>query len=124
MLRMRTHGLRIAALLAAMALAGCNRTKVNVATDVAPEDNETRLGETISIDLAAWLKAPRAELAKRADDYLKDIEKQREGLGTQSASEVLLPTLNPPLTVPVFARATYSESAGFSLPDYVKEGSH
>lgn len=117
---MTLHRLRTAALLAILALAGCSRNTIDTTTPA--EDTETRLGEKISIDLAAWLALPRAELAKRADDYLKTIEQQQEGLRTQSASEVLLPQLNPPVTVPVFARAAYRPRAGFSLPDYVKDG--
>ena len=117
---MKPHWLRAAALVAALALAGCNRATVD--TDGAPEDTDTRLGETIPIDLAAWLKEPRADLAKRADEYAKAIEQQQEGVRNQPTTEMLLPRLAPPHTAPVLASATFSARAGFSLPDYLKAG--
>jgi hypothetical protein len=119
---MRLHWLRTAVCLTALALAGCGRTVVDATDGVTPEDTDTRLGDKISIDLEAWLQEPRADLAKRAEEYVKTIEHQQEGIRNHTAEDLLLPRLQPPTTVPVFNRATFSAQAGFSLPDYLPPG--
>src|SRR5262249_2911153 len=109
--------MRACALAAVVALAGCGR---QVISDQAPEDNQTRLSEECSIDLAAWLSKPRSEVAKLADEQDALVDKQREGFANQSEETLLLPTLVAPRTVAVFRKAKYDESAGFSLPPYAK----
>jgi hypothetical protein len=118
---MRIHWLPVAALLA-VGVTGCGESK-GPAVPVAPEDNETHLGTAIDIDLAAWLKLPRPELAKLADEWAGTVAHQREDARGNPDSVDLLPTLHPPLVVPVLQRAKFSAAAGFSLPPYHKEGS-
>jgi hypothetical protein len=117
---MRTYLLRGAALLA-LALVGCGGGTPDVQPDV-PQDNDTRLGEKIDIDLAAWLAKPRPELARLADEWTETIHKQTESARVNIDSVELLPKLTPPLVVPVFAGAAWSEPAGLSLPPYLKPG--
>jgi hypothetical protein len=114
---MTRYWLSAAALLAALALAGCGR-----GPRITPVDTDTHLGESISIDLADWLGKPRAELARLAQEYEETLTKQHTAHG-DAASEQLLPKLSPPRTIPVFSHAKYSRAAGFSLPEYVGEGS-
>ncbi len=118
---MRTHWLRGAALLAALAVTACGRGKI-AAPDVAPEDTETRLGDKLDVSVADWLKRPRPELAKLADERAETITKQLEHARSNPDSVELLPNLLPPFTVPVFQQAKFSPKVGVSLPPYYKEG--
>jgi hypothetical protein len=112
------YWLRGVALLAALALAGCGRGQ----PDVAPEDTETRLKDTIDIDAGAWLKLSRAELAKLIDEYRETVSRQHSATQDDSTTTELLPRLNVPLTVPVLQEATFTD--GVSIPPYVKPGAH
>src|SRR5262245_366020 len=118
---MKTHWLRGAALLA-LALTGCGRGLPDVQD--TPQDNETRLGEKIDIDLEAWLKKPRPELARLADQWAETVKKETENARNNPDSVDLLPGLTPPLVVPVFQQAAWSDEAGLSLPPYLKPGDH
>ncbi len=116
---MRTHWLRHAAFLAALAVAGCGG-KVQV-PDVT-EDTGTRLGDKTDLDLAAAFSLPRDALAKLADEWAETVKGQLGQARSSPESVELLPRVLPPLTVPVFHQAKYSAAAGFSLPDYLQPG--
>lgn len=107
-------------ILLGLLLAGCRRATVDVPE--APPDTQTRLGEATAVDLAAWLKLPRAELAKLADEWAETVRAQRKAIGTNPASVDLLPGLLPPLRVAVFYQATFTPAAGVSLPPYLAAG--
>jgi hypothetical protein len=104
-------------------LAGCGGSVADNAP-AAPEAPVTRLGDKIDVSLADWLRLSRAELAQRADEWAVTVEKQQEFSRTNSDSVDLLPQLHAPVVVPVFASCRYSPAAGFSLPPYLKEGTH
>jgi hypothetical protein len=102
--------------------AGCGGSPEVANPDFAPEDLSTRLGNRTDISLAAWLKLPRARLARMADEWAVSVEKLQEFCRTNVEAVQLLPQLHAPVTVPVFARCRWSEAAGVSLPPYLKEG--
>jgi hypothetical protein len=115
---MRTHWLRGCVVLALVTLVGCSKR----VPDAAPEDTETRLGQKIDVSVAEWLKQPRAELAKKAEELAVTVGKQQEWARTHEHAVELLPQLHPPHTVPVFQEAKFSAAAGVSLPPYLQEG--
>lgn len=118
-MRMRGYWCGLLPLL--LVLAGC-RTQVAAPSDVAPEDTTTHLGDKSDISLADWLKRPRPELAKLAEEWTETVRKQQETARGNPESVQLLPQLHPPTIAVVFAEARFSPSAGFSLPPYLKEG--
>jgi hypothetical protein len=111
--------LRGAVLLALLAIVGCGR-EVPV---VAPEEEPTRLGETTDVDVAAWLKLPRAELAKLSEQWAAAVKHGREAARNAPDAIELLPHLYPPVRVPVFQEAAFSPTLGFSIPSYVTDQS-
>jgi hypothetical protein len=115
------HMLRGLGLLAAVGLAGCG-SSVDVTPDSAPPDLQSRLGDKTNINLADWLKKPREELADLVAQWSDTIQKQRLHAQENPHSLDLLPGLEPPGTMPVFAQAAYSPKAGFSLPPYLNAG--
>jgi hypothetical protein len=115
---MRVHWLRGCVLLALVGLVGCSRAT----PEASPEDTETRLGDKIDVSLADWLKLPRAELAKKAEETAVTVAKQQEWARTNEHAVELLPQLHPSVWVPVFQEAKYSAGAGVSLPPYLTEG--
>src|SRR5581483_490555 len=116
---MHTHWLRQAAILAALAIAGCGRGTVET-PDLA--DGETRLGDKIDIDLVAAFGQPRQAQAKLAEEGAETVRSQLDAIRQNPESLELLPRLLPPLAVPVFHQAKYSPAAGFSLPGYLEPG--
>ncbi|MFO0842389.1 MAG: hypothetical protein U0797_08345 [Gemmataceae bacterium] len=103
-----------AALLAVLALAGCKRGG-------APQP-EARLNTMSESVVAGWLKLPRAEQAKLADEWADTIQKQTNAIRSNPRSVELLPRVLPSLSAPVFQQAKFSASAGFSLPPYAVPG--
>jgi hypothetical protein len=89
---------------------------------VAPVDTTTRVRDKIDISLQDWLKLPQPELAKLAEEWTVTVGNQREAARGNPQSVQLLQGLRPPAESVVFAEATFSKEAGFSLPPYVKEG--
>jgi hypothetical protein len=112
---MKTSFLRIAAFLAVLTLAGCGR---DAPVEEQPEE-PVRLGETTDVDVAAWLKLPREELAKLAGEWADTVKSDREAARNSSDAVELLPHLYPPVRVPVFQKAAYSVDWGFSVPPYL-----
>jgi hypothetical protein len=90
-------------------------------SDSAPEDATTRLGEQIDVSLADWLKLPRAELAKLAEEWTVTVTREQGAARDNIESVQLLPQLHPPAPATVFAEAHYSTDAGFSRPPYLKD---
>lgn len=113
---MRTHWLCYPVLVTALALTGCGG-KVET-PDLAP-DNNARLGDWTEVDLNAWLKLPREDQAKLADEWTETIRVQLKAINDNPESVELLPKLLPPLTVPVFHEAKFSSAVGFSVPSYL-----
>ena len=89
---------------------------------VAPVDTTTRVRDKIDISLQDWLKLPQPELAKLAEEWTVTVGNQREAARGNPQSVQLLQGLRPRAESVVFAEATFSKEAGFSLPPYVKEG--
>jgi hypothetical protein len=118
---MKTQVLRCAVLVAALGLAGCGSRGVIVSGQES-EDTATRLGEQIGLSISDWLNRPRAELAKAAEELTATIHLQQERARTNPQAVELLPKLHADATVPVLNEAKFSETAGFSLPPYLKEG--
>lgn len=73
-----------------------------------------------SLDLAELLKAPRAELAQRADELEKTIRRQQQFRQEGTLPYTLLPDTRLPLATPVFQRAAWNKERGVSLPPYLK----
>jgi hypothetical protein len=102
-------------LLAALAFLGCG--------DPPPPDqsDDTRLAESIDVDIADWLDKPRSDLADLVDDkteYLRqNLEQQRSNAGIGE----LLPDLKPALSPPLFRTVKYSKKLNVSLPTYLAE---
>ncbi len=122
---MRMHVLRGWVLLAAVGLAGCSNSPVDVTPDAPappPDAPPARLGDRTDVNLADWLKKPRSELAPLVAEWSDTVQQQRQHAAENPLSLDLLPGLQPPRTMPVFGQAAYSEKAGFSLPPYVKAG--
>jgi hypothetical protein len=122
---MHKHSLRAAALLAALALAGCKRGgPPPLPPGVAPVDSTTRLNTMSDVVVGQWLNLSRQEQAKIADEWAETIEKQTTAVRANPLSVELLPRVLPlaTLTTPVFHQAKYSPSAGVSLPPYAVPG--
>lgn len=118
---MRSHGLRAAALFLLLLAVGCNRGN-RAQTDAVPEDNETRLGEAVDIDLSAWLKLPRKDLAKLHDEWSETVRAQLEAAVKAPDTVELLPRLQPQLASPAFQDAKYSPEHDLTLPNYATPG--
>jgi hypothetical protein len=119
---MRTPWPRFALVVVLAGLAGC-RSKV-VENTAPPEDKITHLADKVDVSLADWLKKPRAELAKMADEYALTVDKLQTATRTNIDNVDLLPQLHAPVRVPVYDKCRFSAAAGFSLPPYLKEGGH
>lgn len=115
----RTRWMRLAIGLALLTLGGCGWFRP---ADETPPDTQTRLGDSTAIDLAAWLKLPRAELAKLADEWTANVHGQYETIRNDSTVVDLLPGALPPLTVPGFHEARFVPAEGISLPPYLAPG--
>ncbi len=113
--------LRLGTLVLLLALGGC-RAQVAPPEDRTPADTTTHLSDKIDISLTDWLQLPRAELAKRVEEWTQTVGKQREEARSNVEAVRLLPQLRPPSMAIGFAMATFSPTAGFSLPPYLKEG--
>jgi hypothetical protein len=116
---MRKRFLHLVALLAVFAVAGCRGGTV-----ATVEDEEHRLGQTTDVDLSAWLKLSRSELAKLTDKWAAAVKNDQEAARNSSDAVELLPRLRPQVRLPVFQKAAFSAEAGFSLPPYVAPGTH
>jgi hypothetical protein len=103
-----------------LGLSGC-RSRV-ATSESAPEDSTTRLGGSIDISLADWLKLPRAELAKLVEEWTVTVSKEQGAARDNIDSVQLLPQLHPPAPATVFVEARYSAETGFSQPPYLKQG--
>lgn len=110
------------AVLLALAVSGCGFFKTEQSVEVVPEDTETRLPDNVGFSLSEWLILPRAELAKMADDKAEALQKQQDFTRHNPEALDLLPKLHPAIRVPGFAKAKFDETAGFSLPPYLKPG--
>jgi hypothetical protein len=117
---MRTCWLRWGVVLVLAGLTGCRSQVAD--SGGPPQDVATRLGETIDISLADWLKLPRAELAKLADETGITLQHQQAAGRTNAEDVNLLPQLHAPVRVPVFEQCTFRTTSGISLPAYVNEG--
>lgn len=111
-------------LLAAVTLVGCGRAKVAPPPPpgYVPEDRSTRLGDSIDLNLEAWHQLSRSELARLGDEWAETVEKQLSAMRSNPSSVDLLPRVLPPLSPPVFDKASYSAKEGFSLPGYLSPG--
>ena len=109
--------LRSAALVAAFAIVGCSQVETGPTEDV-----ETRLGEKTDVDVAAWLKLSRPELAKLSDEWAAAVKNDIEAYRKAPDAVELLPRLYPPVRVPIFREASLSPSMGVSLPPYLSLG--
>jgi hypothetical protein len=114
---MRTHWLRGCVVLAALVFFGCSK---------APEPevvDETRLPESIEVNIGSWLDKPRAELAEMVEDkteYLRQhLQDQRSSISKDTVE--MLPDLRPPVTPPIFRSVKFSKKLGISLPPYLGE---
>jgi hypothetical protein len=87
-----------------------------------PRSSRTILPDKQTLDLAALLAKPRAELATLAHELQERLAAQ-EVSRREGHSPFVNSKLNLPLVVPVFRQAKFSSAAGFSLPPYVPEGS-
>src|SRR4051794_27632073 len=117
-MRMRiTRGLWLAV---ALAVGGCGGSAAPEPEPVVAEDTTTRLGDKTDIALTDLLAKPRLELAKLAEDKEQTIARLQEFQRQNPEAVDLLPRLHPSVRVPVFQKAAFAESAGFSLPPYVK----
>src|SRR5947209_15605989 len=116
---MRLHWLSGLLLLAVVGLAGCSRTEV-AAPEAAPET--ARLGDKVDVSLADWLALSRSELADKVSEWTITVAKLQASARENPESPVLLPRLQPPITLPVYQESHYSARASFSLPPHVKEG--
>lgn len=119
-MRMRWFGICLLALL--LVLSGCSSQVATTVEEAAPEDTTTHLSDKIDISLENWLKLPRAEQAKLAEESTETVGKQRQAARSEVASVRLLPELRPPVVMAGFAEAKFSPAAGFSLPPYLEEG--
>jgi hypothetical protein len=117
---MRTCWWRWGVLLVLAGLTGC-RTQV-AEEGAVPEDQGTRLGEKIDISLSDWLRVPRTDLARMADEMEITLQKQQEFGRANSELVGLLPQMHAPVLVPVFERCSFRAGSGISLPPYVKDG--
>ena len=118
---MGKHRVGLPALLIVLGLAGCS----SPVPDVGPapkEEPELRLGEKAEVDVGEWLKLSRKDLAKLGDEWAESVAAQREVIRTTPTSADLLPKFLPPFRVPGLDRATFFETAGFSLPPYAEPG--
>lgn len=107
----------LALLLVPLALVGCAARDL---PDIAPEDNETRLGDRCDIDLKTWLDLPRAELAKVAADRHAAVKGHLDRLRNDPTSVKLLPTFRVPVHPVAFRNATFDPVLGVTVPPYVK----
>lgn len=119
-MRTRWFGIGLLALL--LVLSGCSSQVATIVEEAAPEDTTTHLGDKIDISLENWLKLPRAEQAKLAEESTEAVGKQRQSARSEVESVRLLPQLRPPVVMAGFAEAKFSQAAGFSLPPYLEEG--
>jgi hypothetical protein len=119
---MRMHWLSGLALLAVVGLAGCSRTEVAPPEAAEAEQEILRLGDTVEVSLADYLALPRAELADKVSDWTVTVAKLQASARESPETPVLLPRLQPPITLPVYRESHFSARAGFSLPPYFKEG--
>jgi hypothetical protein len=101
--------------------AGCGRPEV-ADPDAVPEDMLTRLGDHTDVSLAAWLKLPRADLARMGEEWAVSVEKLQNFSRTNVEAVQLLPDLHATVRVAIFGQCRWSEAAGISLPPYLKPG--
>ena len=113
---MRMHWLRGCVVLAALVFFGCGRT-----TPEPEASDETRLAESIDVNIGDWLDKPRSELAELVDDKTDYLRQHLEAQRANKDSVELLPDLHPPYTPPIFRSAKYSKKLGVSLPTYLNE---
>jgi hypothetical protein len=114
---MNNRFLRLALLLTIFTLTGCRKETV-----VTVEDLENRLHSKTDVDVAAWLKLSRRELVKHIDEWTAILKNDQKAVRNSPDAVDLLPRLCPPLRVPVFREARFSQEAGFSLPPYLQPG--
>jgi hypothetical protein len=107
------------AVVATLLLTGCGFGK-RANPDEVPEDNTTRLSETVSVDVSAWLSKPRAELAKLCAEADAEAQDRVAALRDGKATGALLPGLLVVVQAPVFRQAEYRKGLGFSVPAHVK----
>lgn len=100
---------------------GCGYFQSSQPAEVV-DDSVTRLGQKAEISLAEWLALPRQELAKLAEDKAVAVARQQDFSRHNPEAVDLLPKLYLSAHAPVFAKATYSEAAGLSIPPYLKVG--
>src|SRR5262249_21617443 len=106
---------RFAVLLSVLVLFGCRRESV---APVVEEDNG--LPKTTDVDVTAWLKLSRPELAKLIDEWLATVKNDEQAARNSPDAVDLLPRLRPQSRVPVFRKAEFSPQVGFSVPPYLK----
>jgi hypothetical protein len=121
---MKRMSFSLFALFGAVLLAGCNRGgEENELVGSAVPLGTIDLTEGVDeVDLAAWLKLPREDLARRSDEVEKTLQQkeimQRQGRLVYS----LLPELRMPRATPIFREARYVPGQKHSMPPYVAEG--
>lgn len=85
-----------------------------------PQIGSDLTGPADGLDLAALLKLPREELARRGEELEQTIARQNQLHAEGKMPYTLLPDLRLPLVTPIFRKATYSKERGLSLPPYLK----
>src|SRR5262249_27372998 len=68
------------AVVATLLLSGCGWFGSRAKPDEVPEDTTTRLSKEVSVDVSAWLKKPRAELAQLCDKTEADAQTRAKAL--------------------------------------------
>src|SRR5262245_52801938 len=104
---MSSHMLRAGSVVLALLIAGCGRGQ-RAQTDTAPEDTDTRLGETVDVKFDAWLELSRKDLAKLDAEWAATVNHQLDTARKAPDMVDLLPRLHAPVTLPVFQEARYS----------------
>ncbi len=114
---MRMHWLRGGVVLSAvLALVGCGGDPPPVETS-----NDTRLAESIDINIADWLDKPRADLAGMVNDRTDNIRKTLAEQRGPAGVDELLPDLKPSLSPPVFRNVKFSTKLNITLPSYLPD---
>jgi hypothetical protein len=119
-MRIRCYGGFLAVLTAAV--VGCGSKVAPPSEETVAPDLTTHLDDKVEFSVADWLKQPRADLAKLADEWADTVRKQQDAARNDKDLANLLPKLCPPVAIPVFRDAKFSSTAGFSMPPYLKAG--
>jgi hypothetical protein len=105
-------------LLLAAGVSGCRKAEVVPVREA--DDNTTHLGNSTEIVLADWLTWDRKKLYDEAHATLDTVIAQQRAVRETSDSGALLPTLRPPIGMPVLGETKFGADAEGSRPTYLK----